>query len=371
MGRQRLRRFLFRGPGLLPLLAVLAAGLLGSCADQAATGESKGGLGRLGSERLRLIQGRDRLLCGINGQLPGFSSLAAGGRYEGFDVEVCRAVAAAVLGDPAKVDLKLLSSNDRFTAVASGDVDLLSRNTTVNLSRDATGGNGLSFAPILFYDGGAVMAPAGSGITRVADLAGRTVCVVSGSTNEGVLSDRMGSLGLTYTPLRYRNADETFAAYLNGRCAAVTSDRSGLAARRTLFPNPGAHRLLAESLSKEPMAPASLQADPVWADAVRWIVSALVEAEEAGITRANLSALTASARADPTKAQLRRFLGLEGDLGRSLGLPADFAPRAVAAVGNYGELFERTLGKGSTLGLERGPNRLWSQGGLLFAPPFR
>lgn len=371
MVRQLLQRFPHSGWRLLTLLALLAAGLLGACVDQGATGGASGGAGRLESERLRLIQGRGRLLCGINGQLPGFSSLAASGRYEGFDVEVCRAVAAAVLGDPAKVDLKLLSSNDRFSAVASGDVDLLSRNTTVNLSRDAPGGNALSFAPILFYDGGAVMAPVASGIQAVADLAGRTVCVVSGSTNEGVLSDRMGSLGLSYTPLRYRNADETFAAYLNGRCAAVTSDRSGLAARRTLFPIPAAHRILSESLSKEPMAPASRQADPVWADALRWTVYALIEAEEQGITRANLPALTASARADPRKAQLRRFLGLEGDLGRSLGLPADFAPRAVAAVGNYGELFERTLGKGSTLGLERGPNRLWSHGGLLFAPPFR
>lgn len=356
----------------LPLLALLlAAGLLGSCAGEGPQGNGGAAAARLESERLRLIQGRGRLLCGINGQLPGFSSLAADGRYEGFDVEICRAVAAAVLGDPAKADLRLLSSNDRFSAVASGDVDLLSRNTTFNLSRDAPGGNALSFAPIVFYDGGAVMASRQSGIRRVTDLAGRTVCVVSGSTNEGVLADRMGSLGLAYTPLRYRNADETFAAYLNGRCAAVSSDRSGLAARRTLFPDPAAHRLLPDTLSKEPMGPASRQADPVWADALRWIVYALIEAEEQGITRANLPALTAAARSDPRRAQLRRFLGIEGDLGRSLGLPADFASRAVAAVGNYGELFERTVGRGSPLGLERGPNRLWTQGGLHQAPPFR
>jgi general L-amino acid transport system substrate-binding protein len=348
-------------PLALALLAALA--LVAGCASDSG--------GPLAGGRLGLIQQRGRLICGINGQLPGFSSVGADGRFEGLDVEICRALAAAVLGDPAKLDLKLLSSNDRFAAVASGDVDLLSRNTTLNLSRDAPGGNALSFAPIVYYDGGGVLAPVSSGITRLADLAERTVCVVSGSTNEGVLADRMGSLGLTYVPIRYRNADETFAAYLSGRCAAVTSDRSGLAARRTLFPDPAAHRLLPGILSKEPMAPASGQADPVWADAVRWSVRALIEAEELGLSRANLAARTASARADPRQSRLRRFLGLEGDLGRQLGLPADFAARAIAAVGNYGELFERTLGKGSPLGLERGPNRLWRDGGLLVSPPFR
>ena len=356
---------------MLSLLALLTAAPLAGCGGSAGEAAREAGGDQLQSERLRQVRQRGTLVCGINGQLPGFSSLGADGRYTGFDVEFCRAVAAAVLGDPARVELRLLSSNDRFTAVASGDVDLLSRNTTVNLSRDAPGGNGLAFAPILFFDGGAVLVPVASGIRRLADLAGRPVCVVSGSTNDGVLADRMGSLGLRYVPLRYRNADETFAAYLSGRCTAVTSDRSGLAARRTLFPDPAAHRLLPEALSKEPMAAASRQDDPVWADAVRWIAYALIEAEEQGVTRANLAALTARARSDPRQARLRRFLGLEGELGRSLGLPADFAARAVAAVGNYGELFERNLGQGSPLGLERGANQLWNRGGLLIAPPFR
>lgn len=355
----------------LALLALLTAAPLAGCGGSGGEAGRPAGEGPLQSERLRQVRQRGALVCGINGQLPGFSSLGADGRYTGFDVDLCRAVAAAVLGDPARVELRLLSSNDRFTAVASGDVDLLSRNTTVNLSRDAPGGNGLAFAPILFFDGGAVLVPVASGIRRLEDLAGRPVCVVSGSTNEGVLADRMGALGLRYVPLRYRNADETFAAYLAGRCTAVTSDRSGLAARRTLFPDPAAHRLLPEALSKEPMAAASRQADPIWADAVRWVAYALIEAEEQGVTRANLAALTARARSDPRQARLRRFLGLEGELGRSLGLPADFAARAVAAVGNYGELFERNLGQGSPLGLERGANALWSRGGLLIAPPFR
>ena len=355
-----------RRSGIIGLLALLTAIPLAGCGNG-----SKDAGGRLGSEQLRLVRQRGALICGINGQLPGFSSLSADGRYGGFDVDVCRAVAAAVLGDPRRMELRLLTSNDRFTAVASGDVDLLSRNTTMNLGRDAAGGNALSFAPVLFYDGGSVLVPSASGIHRLADLSGRPVCVVSGSTNEGVLADRMGSLGLRYVPLRYRNADETFEAYLAGRCTAVTSDRSGLAARRTLFPDPSAHRLLLEVLSKEPMAPATRQADPGWADVVRWTMYALIEAEELGVTRSNLMAVTAKARSDQRQVRLRRFLGIEGDLGGSLGLKADFAAKAVGAVGNYRELFERNLGSGSPLMLERGFNKLWNSGGLLISPPFQ
>jgi general L-amino acid transport system substrate-binding protein len=215
------------------------------------------------------------------------------------------------------------------------------------------------------------MAPRASGSSRLEDLAGRTVCVLSGSTTEQVLADRMRQRGVAYTPLRFRSADDTFSAYLSGRCAAISSDRSGLAARRSRFPRPQEHRLLPEVLSKEPLAPASAQADPAWADQVRWVVHALLEAEERGIRRADLDALLTRARADRRQADLRRFLGLEGDLGASLGLPADFAVRAIRAVGNYGELYERHLGEGSPLGLERGPNRPWRDGGLLISPPFR
>lgn len=346
---------------ILPVWSALLAGLLAACAPATAPGGAEGPV-------QAAIRARGRLLCGINGQLPGFSSLAADGRYSGFDVDLCRAVAAA---RGVELELRPVTLAESFTALASGEVHLLARNATVTLGRDAPGGNGLSFAPVMFHDGGALMAPQASGITGLADLAGRTVCVLSGSTSEQVLADRMRQRGLAYTPLRFRSADDTFSAYLSGRCAAISSDRSGLAARRSRFPQPRQHRLLGEVLSKEPLAPATAQADPAWADQVRWVMHALVEAEERGIRRADLEPLLARARADQRQADLRRFLGLEGDLGASLGLPPDFAVRAIRAVGNYGELYGRHLGEGSPLGLERGANRLWRNGGLLFSPPFR
>jgi len=317
------------------------------------------------------IRSRDRLVCGSNGQLPGFSVIDAQGQYKGLDIDICRALAAAVLGDPSKLELRPLNTADRFAALASGEVDLLSRNTTVTLGRDAAGGNGLSFAPVVFFDGGAVMVPQQSVAQAVGDLGGGTICVLSGSSNEMVLADQMRLLGLSYKPLRFHTADEAFAAYESGRCGAITSDRSGLAARRSRFRDPQAHRLLAATLSKEPMAPATVQSDPAWADAVRWVVNALIEAEEQGITQANLAAKLAEAEANPQLAQRRRFLGVEGHLGSQLGLPDDFVVRVIGAVGNYGEIYARHVGEGSPLGLPRGANRLARDGGLLQSPPFR
>jgi len=197
------------------------------------------------------------------------------------------------------------------------------------------------------------------------------VCVISGSTNELVLADRMRAQAIAYTPLRFRSADDTFSAYLAGRCAAISSDRSGLAARRSRFPQPREHGLLPVVLSREPLAPATAQADPAWADQVRWVMHTLVEAEERGLRRDNLTALLSRARADQRQSGLRRFLGLEGGLGRSLGLPADFSVRVIRAVGNYDELYRRHLGAGSPLGLERGADRLARDGGLQQSPPFR
>jgi len=358
----RLRRGSAPAPWLA--LAVLAGLLLPACADG-------GGSGGLSSPVLARIHARGRLVCGINGQLPGFSSLDSDGRYQGLDVDVCRALAAAIFTDPGRLELRPVTTTERFAALASGDVDLLSRNTTVSLTRDAAGGNALSFAPVVFHDGGALMVPVASGIRSVADLAGKTVCVLSGTSNETVLADRMRLLRLRYTPLHFRGADQTFDAYQAGRCAAVTSDRSGLAARRSRFADPGAHRILAELLSREPLAPATAQADPAWADAVRWVVDALIEAEERGITRANLQATLAAAKADPSRPDLRRFLGVEGDLGSQLGLPNDFVVKLLAAVGNYGEIFERNVGMDSPLKIERGANRLLRDGGLMVSPPFR
>ncbi len=347
---------------LLSAASLLAALALVGCASEE---------GGLQSQKLATLKGRAKLICGVDGKLPGFSFVAPDGQYTGLDVDVCKAVAAATLGDPSKVDYRDLNSSERFAALASGEVDLLSRNTTVTLSRDAAGGNGLNFAPPVFYDGQGVMVPVASGIKALKDLAGKPICVETGTTTELNLADRMRELKAAYTPLKFQTGDQTYAAYLQGRCVAVTSDRSQLAGKRTNFPDPAAHTLLPEVLSKEPLAPATVNADPAWSDAVRWIVYALMQAEELGITQANIDAKLAEAKAKTNLADLRRFLGVEGEFGKQLGLAPDFVVKAVKAVGNYGEIFERNVGTGSKLKLERGLNRQWQQGGLIYSPPFR
>jgi general L-amino acid transport system substrate-binding protein len=344
----------------LPLIASLA--LVGCASD--------GGSG-IQSQKLATIKARGKLICGVDGKLPGFSFVGSDGQYTGLDADVCKATAAALFGDPSKVDYRDLNSSERFAALASGEVDLLSRNTTETLSRDAAGGNGLSFAPTTFYDGQGVMTPNASGVKTLKDLAGKPICVESGTTTELNLADRMRELKAAYTPLKFQTGDQTYAAYLQGRCVAVTSDRSQLAAKRTSFPDPAGHTLLPEVLSKEPLTPATTNADPAWADAVRWTIYALMQAEELGITQANIDAKLAEAKANPNQADLRRFLGVEGEFGKQLGLPADFVVKAVKATGNYGEIFERNVGMGSKLKLERGSNRQWKEGGLIYSPPFR
>lgn len=344
--------------GVTPLIAALA---IGGCASDG---------GGLVSPKMATIKARGKLVCGVDGKLPGFSSVGPDGRYRGLDVDVCRATAAALLGDADKVDYRNLDVTDRFAALASGEVDLLSRNTTFTLSRDAAGGNGLSFAPTVFYDGQGVMVPPGSRVRTLKDLAGQSICVPSGSTSELNLANRMREQGIAYTPLKFQTLDQTYAAYLSNRCAAVSTDRSQLAAKRISFPNPDGHTLLPAVLSKEPLTPATVNADPVWADAVRWVVYALIQAEEAGITQANVEAKLAEAQANPAQADLRRLLGVEGSFGQQLGLQPDFVVRILRAGGHYGEIFERNLGLASPLKLDRGLNRQWKDGGLLYAPPF-
>lgn len=351
-----------RFPRLAAVVPLLTALVLVGCAS---------GDGGVQSQKLATIKGRGTVVCGVDGKLAGFSFVAPDGSYSGLDVDVCKAVAAALFGDPAKVDYRDLNSSERFAALASGEVDLLSRNTTLTLSRDASGGNGLSFAPTTFYDGQGVMVPAASAIKSLKELAGKPICVESGTTTELNLADRMREINAAYTPLKFQTADQTYSAYLQGRCVAVTSDRSQLAAKRTGFPTPAAHTLLPEVLSKEPLTPATVNADPGWADAVRWTIYALMQAEELGITQANVAAKVVEAKANPNLADLRRFLGIEGDFGNQLGLPPDFVVKAITAVGNYGEVFERNVGSGSKLKLERGLNRQWKEGGLIYSPPFR
>ena len=349
---------LHRFTAAVPLIASLA--LVGCASDG----------GGVQSQKMAAIKARGSLICGVDGKLPGFSFVGPDGNYSGLDVDICKATAAAVLSDPAKVSYRDLGATERFAALSSGEVDLLSRNTTMTLSRDAPGGNALAFAPTTFFDGQAVMVPATSGIRSLKDLAGKPICVETGTASELNLADRMRELNATYTPLKFQSGDQTYAAYLQGRCVAVTTDRSQLAAKRTGFPNPSEHILLPDVLSKEPLNPATINADPAWADALRWVVYSLIQAEEMGITAANIDAKVAEAKANKNLAQLRRFFGVEGDLGKQLGLPADFVVRTVKAVGNYGEVFERNVGTGSPLKLERGVNQQWRQGGLMYSPPF-
>ena len=349
-----------RGPfaliGAVAALSSLAAG----CASLDAGDRS----------RLDLVKQRGELICGVSGKIPGFSFLKTDGGYEGLDVDVCRAMAAAFLGDADKVQFRPLTAPERFTALRSGEIDLLSRNTTQNLSRDSVGGNGVSFGPVVFHDGQALMVKKGSGFNSLNDLSGEAICVGSGTTTEQNLNDAFEARKLPYTPIKYQDLNQVVGGYAQGRCAAMTSDRSQLAAARSGLPDPDQHVILDDRLSKEPLAPAVVGGDQSMADAMRWVVYALIEAEERGITQDNLDEVLARAEADPTQASLRRFLGVDGGLGSKLGLPDDFVVQIIRSTGNYGEIYERHLGSDSPVVIPRGSNRLSEDGGLMVSPPF-
>ena len=315
-----------------------------------------------GESRLDTVIERGNLICGVNGQLPGFSFVDENGEYSGMDVDLCRAIAAALFDDPSKVEYRDLSAQERFTAVQSGEVDILSRNTTWTISRDTS--IGMEFAPTTFYDGQGLMATNTSGVQTLEDLEGKSVCILSGTTTEQNLTDRMRKLGVNYTPVVFEDTDAVYAAYEQGRCEAVTSDRSQLVARKAVLANPDDHTLLDVVLSKEPLGPLVANGDSEWSDAVKWITFSLFQAEEFGLNSQNIADF--SETEDP---QISRFLGQEGNLGEDMGLPNDFAARVVANVGNYGEIYERNIGE--PFGLERGQNQLWTEGGLLYSPPFR
>lgn len=318
-----------------------------------------------GQSLLEIVKSRGELICGANNQLPGFGYIDSDGNYSGFDVDFCKAVAAAVLGDPDAVQYRPLTAAERFTAVQTGEVDVLFRNTTWTLQRDASG-VGMEFMPITFYDGQGMMVRGDSGITSLEDMDGATICVQTGTTTELNLTDNFRARGLDFTPVVLEDADRTFAAYDEGRCDGVTTDKSGLVSRRTTLASPDDHVILDVTMSKEPLAGAVLQGDPAWADAVRWVIYGLMEAEEYGVTSANLDEMASSE--DPT---IQRLLGVSGDMGALLGLDNDFLVRALAAVGNYGEIYDRNLGPGTPFDLPRGQNNQYTNGGLIYAPPFR
>ncbi len=320
--------------------------------------------------RLELIKNRGELICGVSGKIPGFSFLGIDGKYKGLDVDICKAFAAGILGDSEKIQFRPLTAAERFTAIKTGDVDLISRNTTFTLSRDSSAGNGLSFAPIIFYDGQGLMVKKDSGINGIKDLRNKSICVGSGTTTEQNINDVFESNSLPYTPIKYQDLNQVIAGYLQGRCSAMTSDRSQLAAARSGFNNPENHTILKNVLSKEPLAPASDGSDYKLADAMRWIIFALITAEEEGITSSNVDEKVKIAKQNTQLKPLRRFLGIDGDLGEKIGLSKDFTVNIIKATGNYGEIYERNLGKNSNVPIPRELNLLYKNGGLLFSPPF-
>ncbi len=315
---------------------------------------------------LEQIKQKDQLSCGVSTGVAGFSAADSQGKWSGMDVDVCRAIAAAVLGSPDKVRYVPLSAPQRFTALQSGEVDVLSRNTTVTLSRDTA--LGLSLTAVLFYDGQGFMVPAKANIKNAKQLKNATVCVQSGTTTEKNLSDFSRAHKLGIKPVVFEKLDAANAAYFSGRCLAYSTDASGLASIRSReAKNPKEHVILPDLISKEPLGPMVRKGDDEWLSVVRWTVHGLIEAEELGIRSDNLQKLLA----ESTDPAVLRLLGKGEDLGKMLGLDKEWLLRALTAVGNYGEIYERHVGDKTPVGLKRGSNALWTQGGLLYALPLR
>jgi len=316
------------------------------------------------SKTLKNTQKKGFVRCGVSQGLPGFSNADAAGNWTGVDVDVCRAVAAAVLGDANKVKFTPLSAKERFTALTSGEIDILSRNTTWTLSRDAD--IGLTFVGVNFYDGQGFMVRKDSGITSTSQFKnGISACTNIGTTTELNMRDFFNSKGITYEPVAFEKADEVVAAYDSGRCDTYTTDKSGLAAQRTKMSNPDDHIVLPETISKEPLGPVVRQGDAVWEDIVRWSLNVMIEAEEYGITSGNADMMKTS-----ENPQIKRLVGSEGELGAAFGLDNDWSLRIIKQVGNYGESYKRNIADTGILP-DRGPNQIWTKGGLLYVPPAR
>lgn len=318
------------------------------------------------SRTLETVLKRGVLNCGVNTGLAGFSAPNDKGEWTGIDADFCRAVAAAVLNDPSKVKYLPLNAKERFTALQSGEIDLLSRNTTWTMSRDTS--LGLAFVGVMYYDGSAFMVRKSRGAKSVTDLAEASICTQTGTTNELVLADYFATHRIPYKVVVFERLVEVLAAYNSGRCDALTTDSSQLISERLRLQNPDDHEILPELISKEPLGPVVRQGDQQWENIARWILFAMLNAEELGVTQKNVDALIGSRTPSP---EIRRLLGQEGEFGRGIGLANDWAVRVLRAVGNYGECFERNLGSGSRLAIPRGRNALWKDGGLQYAPPIR
>ena len=318
----------------------------------------------MGATTLESVKERGYLQCGVNTGLPGFSAPDEKGNWSGLDVEVCQSIAAAVLGDKNKVRYTPLTSKERFTALQSGEIDVLSRNTTWTQTRDNT--LGLHFAGVAYYDGQGFMVSKSLGVKSVRELDGAAVCVLSGSTTELNLADYFRHHGMEYQAVNYDTADQTVKGFESGRCDVLTADQSGLYGQRLRLAKPDNAVVLPEVISKEPLGPVVRQGDDQWLNIVKWTLFALVNAEELGINSMNVDKMQKSA--NPAVA---RFMGSDGPAGKGLGLSDDWAYQIVKQVGNYNEIFDRNVGDKSPLRVARGINALWNQGGILYAPPFR
>ncbi|WP_420348422.1 amino acid ABC transporter substrate-binding protein [Pelagibius sp.] len=312
------------------------------------------------------VRAKGFVQCGVSTGVPGFSFTDDAGNWRGFDPSVCQAVAAAVFGDSSKVKYTPTTGKTRFTALASGEIDMLARNTTWTFSRDVD--LGFTFIGVNYYDGQGFMIPKGLGVGSASELDGASVCIQTGTTTELNLADFFRTNNMNYEPVPIETNEEARTNYLAGRCDVYTTDASGLAASRAAFDNPGDHIVLPEIISKEPLGPLVRQGDEQWGDVVRWTLNAMINAEEYGVTSENVDEMAGGASNNP---EVARLLGSEGDLGGMLGLDAKWAYNVISQVGNYGEVFERYIGSETPIGLERGINALYTDGGLIYAPPMR
>ena len=322
------------------------------------------GMQAAGAQTLKAVKDRGQLVCGANGSLAGFGIPDPQGNWTGFDVDFCRAIAAAIFNDPTKVKFVPLTAANRFTALQSGEIDVLARNTTWTMSRDTS--LGIDFAAVNYYDGQGFMVRKVLKVSSALELNDASVCVQQGTTTELNLADYFRSNHMSLKTVTFATVDEALKAYDAGRCDAYTTDSSGLYGSRVLLADPGANIVLPEIISKEPLSPAVRQGDDAWEDVVRWTHHAMLDAEELGVNKNNVDD-----QKNSTNPEIRRLLGLEGQFGEGMGLTNDWAYRIVKAVGNYGEVFERNVGQGSPLKIARGLNALWTKGGLQYGLPVR
>ena len=316
------------------------------------------------AQTLDVIRDRGKLICGINPDLPGFAARDQEGAWRGFDVDFCRAVAAAIFNDAGKVEFKALSNAERLTALKNSDIDLLSRNTTWTMARETA--LGINFAAVTYYDGQGFLVRSSLKAESALELGGKSICVQTGTTTEANLADYFRGKKLTYQLNAFPSADEALAAYNDGRCDAFTTDTSALFAERLKLAKPDEHVILPDIISKEPLSPAVRQGDDRWFKIVQWTHFVMLNAEELGVTSKTIEQAMNS-----DNPEIRRLVGLDGSAGTDIGLSSDWAARVIRLVGNYDEVFERNVGTGSKLGIPRGINQLWTHGGIQYAPPIR